>query len=366
MTGAETIAFLILLISHAIFLSIVFYNYFTGPRIVGREKESHETGLVSILIPARNEENNIAGILESVSKQTHNNYEVIVLNDNSTDRTYEIAKKYTDKIKRFKIINGEKLPDDWIGKNWACYQLAREAKGDYLLFIDADVILHPDAVRYSLDLKTEKNASMLSVFPTQEIDSPGEWLVVPLMNWLLLTFLPLKKVYTSDDEKLSAANGQFILIDRETYFNIGTHKAYSKKVVEDMEIAREVKRSGRKLLTGLGGDKIKCRMYNSFNDAYNGFSKNFYYGTNLPGSVFFIIILVLLFLFTAPFVLMFFNPVFIIPVVMILLERLIVSLISRQNLLLNPVLHLLQMLIMFSIGINSLYGRNLKWKGRKI
>src|SRR5690606_20443965 len=110
-------------------------------------------------------------------------------------------------------IPGEELPAGWTGKNWACYQLAARAKGKYLLFLDADVAVSPDAIQSAVFEFEGKNVQMLSVFPTQKIKSPGEWLIVPLMDWLILTFLPLLRVYKSARPSISAANGQFILFD---------------------------------------------------------------------------------------------------------------------------------------------------------
>ena len=139
------------------------------------------------------------------------------------------------------------------GKNWACHQLSQKAKGKYLLFIDADVELAPNAISSTAKIMAETKTKMLSVFPTQRIKSFGEWLIVPLMNWLLLAFLPLRQVYASRNNSFIAANGQFILWDRETYFSIGGHQQVANAVVEDMELARKAKQKN-KIITLLGGN----------------------------------------------------------------------------------------------------------------
>ncbi len=136
--------------------------------------------------------------------------------------------------------------------------------------------------------------------------------------------------------------------------------------MEDMELARIIKQRGGKLMTAVGDKEVFCKMYASFKDAFTGFSKNFYPGFNVSKLVFLALIIVFLFLFLVPVLLAFVNPIFVIILVLIFFERLFVSIISRQNWLLNTLLHPLQMLLMFWIGIHSLFSGEKYWKGRKI
>lgn len=362
----ELILFIFLFISHSVFLLIVIYNYSSTLYLNNVSQKNDSNDFISILIPARNEEKNIAALLESILKQSFTNYEVIVLDDFSLDKTYSIVNEYSQKDRRIKIIKGSELPNDWLGKNWACYQLAKLAEGKYLLFIDADVTLAENSILNAVMELKSKNASMLSVFPTQKINGFGEWLVVPLMNWLLLNFLPVKFVYKTKSKKFSAANGQFILIEKNVYNKIGKHEVVKDKVVEDMEIARRLKSQGFKIITLLGGNSVYCKMYNSFSEAFNGFSKNFYRGFNLPKPTFIILIIFFFILFLLPFYLLIYNILFTVIVMMIFIERIFISITSKQNWFVNAVLHPLQMVAMLAVGINSVTSPKIKWKGRHI
>jgi chlorobactene glucosyltransferase len=348
------------------------YNFFTAPRFKNNQNEKGNKALVSILIPARNEEKNISQIIDDVIKQTHKNFELIILDDESEDRTAEII---SDKISehnsnnKIKLISGKPLPNGWLGKNWACHQLSKEASGKYFLFIDADVRLSSGVVESCLFYKDKYKLEMISSFPTQIINSYGEWLIVPLMNFLLLAFLPLKKVYSSANKSFIAANGQFLFIAKSAYEKIGGHLTFKGRVVEDMEIARQVKKSGFNIMTFLGADSVSCRMYDGYRLAYNGFSKNFFPGFNISSLIFTLFLTLIFIVFLLPFLMIFMNSSFVLIVFIILLGRLAISVSSRQNILVNVLLHPVQILIMITIGVNSFYRtktKNLKWKGRSI
>lgn len=351
---------------------IIVYNYFTAPVIRKPKTQLKAEPLISVLIPARNEENNIGICLQSVVNQKYGNYEVIVLDDESTDNTAGIVDSFKLKSSRIRYIKGKKLPEGWMGKNWACNQLSENAKGEYLLFIDADVKLHPETLTAAVTIINEKKLSMLSVFPTQTIESWGEWLVVPLMNWLLLSFLPLNLVHASRKTSFIAANGQFIMIERNVYDLIGKHKRVADKVVEDMEMARAVKSAGFRIKTALGGELVRCRMYKSFTDAFNGFSKNFYPGFNTGLILFGLMITFFLLVFTFPYILFFglsgYHRQYILMMIIISFGRALISIKSHQSYKRNIFLHPIQMIIMFVVGLNSLriskQGK-LQWKGRK-
>ncbi len=363
------ILFGVLLFTHLILLTVIVYNYFTAPKIYGQNSVLNHELKISILIPARNEENNIENCLSNIFKSTYKNYEVKVLDDFSTDSTQDKIKAFQNTHKNLELINSKELPNGWTGKNWACYQLAAKAQGEYLQFIDADVIITPETLRFVLFEFQKRKAKMLSVFPTQKIKSWGEWLIVPLMDWLLLTFLPLYKVYKSSNPSLAAANGQFILFDKQSYFNFGGHEKIKDKIVEDMEFVRGFKKMRLKTITFLGNNFVNCRMYRNFNEALRGFTKNFYPGFNINGTAFSLVIIVFIFLFISPFFLIFYNTLFAIIITIIFLERSITSLLSGQSLLKNIILFLPQMFMLATIGFKSLIDNKRKkifWKGRKI
>lgn len=346
---------------------IVVYNFFTAPQLKNKLQDLDYAPFVSILIPARDEEKNIGGCLDSLLNQHYNNCEIIVYDDQSKDSTAEIVNQYKKKHSRILLISGTSLPGDWLGKNWACHQLSLKAGGDLLLFIDADILLDEHAINSAIHLYQQKQVSMLSVFPTQIVKSFGESLTVPLMKWLLLTFLPLLKVYASPQNSFVAANGQFIMFDRSVYFDIGGHEKVKSEAVEDMEFARILKRRGKKIIAAIGGGVVFCRMYRNFEEAFNGFTKNFYPGFKTSAAFFSLFLIVILIGFLVPIIMSFFYFEFIWLVFLILVQRVIIGMLTRQNyfwLLLHP----FQMIVLLLIGINSIYQNKfggIEWKGRK-
>jgi len=362
------ILFYILLAFHLIIFWVVLYNLFTAPRIRNLRGDNSDFPSLSILIPARNEEKNIANLLDSLNRQSYKYFEIIVLDDNSDDKTNEIAASYLTKYNSMRIIKGKNLPSDWTGKNWACHQLSTAAKGDILLFIDADVTVKPEAISSSINLFKLKKIKMLSVFPTQLLYSYGEWLIVPLMNLILLALLPLKKVYSSKNKSFVAANGQFLMIERNAYRKIGGHERVKNKLVEDMEIARAMKKNNLQIMTALGADSIYCRMYEDLNSSVKGFTKNFYSGFNTNPLGFIILLLFISSLFLVPLILPLLNYYYFIIVLMIYITRIVISFLSYQKIFYNIILHPLQIIFMIVIGINSLRAtlqNSIIWKSRK-
>lgn len=348
---------------------VILYNFFTAPKLYNNSKTLDFTPLVSVLIPARNEEANIENCLNSVSSQSYHNIEIIVLDDNSNDKTYYLAKKASEKNNKIKIVKGEELPEGWKGKNWACNLLQGHAKGEYLLFLDADVTLAPNALNYALHLFNTFNLDALSSFPTQITNSLGEKIVVPLMKWLLLSFLPLKLVYTSKNKSFIAANGQFLMFKRAAYNFIGGHKVVANNVVEDMEFALLLKQNGLKLMTTLGNDAVFCKMYDSYKSAYWGFSKNYFQGFKVSPIRFMALQILFLSLFVFPFFLTLIHYEFIIITSLILLGRLLLAIITKDNIIFSILMHIIQIFVLVTIGINSIISsknNRILWKGRKI
>ena len=365
--NADEVIYWILLIPLGIFTCVAIYNYFTAPRLGNNVSVNKKNPFVSILIPARNEGKNIKNCIRSILDQSYKNYEVIVLNDNSEDNTAEIV--INMKEENVTLVNGTPLPEGWFGKNWACHQLSQKAKGEILLFIDADVIIKEHAVEAAVNELLISESDMISVFPTQIISTLGEQLVVPLMNWLLLNFLPLRFVYSSKKKSFAAANGQFILIKKNVYEIIGGHSFLRNKVVEDMEMARELKKRNYKIKTLLGNNLIFCRMYNDFTSSVKGFSKNFYKGFNIPYLFFFLFVLFIEIIYLVPIILLFASFQFAVLVLLILISRIFISSTSNQNIFASLFLHPLQMIILLFVGINSVYidfYKGIEWKGRII
>ncbi|MCX7876114.1 MAG: glycosyltransferase [Melioribacteraceae bacterium] len=362
------VVFTILLVSNSIFFLIVIYNLLFAPRVklFSLENQSEK---ISVLIPARDEEKNITTLLNNLINQSYKNLEIIVLDDNSTDNTQKIVKSFSVLDNRIHLINGEKLQKGWLGKNFACHQLSQKANGDIFLFLDADVSINENSIESVLKIFKEKKVNMLSIFPTQIIPNISTYLITPMMNWILLTFLPLLKVYTSTNKSFVAANGQFIMIDKETYLKIGGHVSVKNKIVEDMELARKVKEGKFKIITLLGNNFVKCKMYSKLDEAFNGFSKNFYAGFNISTVMFSLLLIFIQSVFMLPTILVLFEIKFITIVFMIIISRIIISHLSNQNIFLNVLLHPFQMVAVFLVGINSMMTNSLgklEWKGRKL
>lgn len=363
------ILYYLLFAFNAFFFMIVLYNLFTAPRVKLVRAERYASTLVSVLIPARNEEKNIEACLKSVCNQSHNNLEIFVLDDDSTDRTAELVTNITQRDKRVKLVKGNPLPEGWLGKNWACHQLSAYPKGKIFLFIDADVEMTNNAIASAVDLFYKKAVKLLSVFPSQKINSIGASLITPLMNWLLLTFLPLQFVYTFFNKSFVAANGQFMMFDRHAYDNFGGHILVKDKVVEDMEIARVYKEGYAKMMTALGGSLIFCKMYSSFGESFEGFSKNFFPGFKLSEFSFFSFLILILAVFLLPFYFFFDSEQYLNIVLLALLSRLMISVMSRQSIFINLLLHPIQMALIPVVGINSIFiniSKRATWKDRKL
>jgi glycosyltransferase involved in cell wall biosynthesis len=240
------------------------------------EYHTHNTqsAIISILIPARNEEHNISNLLNDLTQLPYNIIEIIVFDDQSTDATFAVVKNKAQKDERIRVIQSTGLPDGWLGKNYACHCLAEQATGEYLLFLDADVRIAGNFINNMVGFAQQRQLALLSIFPKQIMHTPGEWASVPLMNYILLSLLPLPLVMRSGFTSLSAANGQCMLFDADIYRKIWSHRQFKHSRVEDIEIARFYKHNKLKIACLAARHNITCRMYTGFREAVNGFSKN--------------------------------------------------------------------------------------------
>jgi len=324
--------------------------------------------LVSVLIPARNEENNIANILHDLQNQYYQNIEIIVFNDQSTDKTEEIIAEFSRKDGRIKLVNSNGLPQGWLGKNYACYSLSKHAKGNFLLFLDADVRISKNIIINTINYSINHNLGLLSIFPKQIMMTLGERIAVPNMNYILLSLLPLILVRKSKYASLSAANGQFMLFNSKNYFDTNPHELMKSDKVEDIEIARYFKKKNIPVACLTGNDSIKCRMYEGFTEAVSGFSKNV---VNFFGKSFIVATLFWL-VTTFGFIVVFasFSPtVSILYLITIIVTRVFISIVSRQNILLNLILAIPQQITMGIFICKAFINKTKKqyqWKGRNI
>jgi chlorobactene glucosyltransferase len=346
------------------FVSLV--NYFSSLHLPDQKPSTFPK--VSILIPARNEEAVIGKLLEGLQLLEYPDFEVLICNDHSSDNTEEILNWFTGEDERIHWFLGEKLSEGWGGKNFACHQLAQKATGEYFLFLDADVELAPDAVTKAVAYFHTKNLSLLSVFPQQRMNSLAEWLTVPVMNWILQSLLPMILVRKTSFPSISAANGQFMMFDAKNYRANQWHSKVRSETVEDILLARMIKSEGLKMAVLLGNYDVFCRMYTRFDDAVTGFSRNiheYFGGKRLVMVAFWFMVCF------GPFI-VFYSPgwIFIfLFAALVMVNRILVALAGRQNLLWSVLLHPFQMLSFTAIVFYNIYRRfrkDTEWKGRKI
>jgi Glycosyl transferase family 2 len=241
---------------------------------------------ISVLIPARNEADNILRAVSSVLASIGvPHLEVLVLDDGSTDATAAIVSGIDDP--RVRLITGtEEPPTGWLGKPWACKRLSLEASGPVLVFIDADVELSPDAIRASVGELRARNFSMVSPYPLQIAESWLERLVQPIVTWSWCAFLPLDWSQRSTRPSLSAANGQFLVIDADSYRAIEGHASVAGEVLEDIALMRALKTSGELTCTMDGSAIATCRMYATTDEVVDGYAKSLWAGFGGPaGSI---------------------------------------------------------------------------------
>lgn len=346
--------------------TVTLFNFISDPKL--RRVAKHYTHQVSILIPARNEADNIIGLLKSIHQQDYPHYEVIILDDESTDDTYQICAAFASNHPQFKVIKGHKLPTGWIGKNYACHQLAKEATGTYLLFLDADEKVQPGLINSAVHRMQVNKLGLLSLFTNQEMVTMGEKLVVPLMHYILLNLLPVKLVSLVKNPSVAAASGQFMLFDADIYEQEQWHRAVKDKVVEDVEIMRLIKTKSYNGEALLANGLISCRMYKNYNEAINGFSKNFLAAFNYS-VIGFLIYLTLVIIFPLILLMTLNLPLILFMLGLIALSRIMISLSSGQNALYNVLLHPLQMVTLLIIAVLSIQKHLTKttvWKGRQI
>ena len=229
---------------------------------------------ISAIIPARNEENNIESAVRSLAAQPEVN-EIIVVDDQSTDRTPEILAQLAAEIPRLKILRSPQLPEGWVGKNHALWIGAQAASADWLLFTDADTVLLPSAARHALDDAHHFDAALVSYSPEQVTQTFLERALIPFIYCRLARKFDFSRV---NDPSLpdAAANGQFILARRDAYAKIGGHRAVAATVLEDVALARLFKQAGLRLHFASGEAIARTRMYRNFSAMWQGWTKNLY------------------------------------------------------------------------------------------
>jgi len=355
----------------AVVLAVTLFNAITAP-MLKKAPVLQATPRVSVLVPARNEENNIRACLAGLLQQDYLQLEILVLDDNSADATAGIVQQIAAKNSRVKLIAGAPLPAGWLGKNWACHQLSEQANGDILIFTDADNRYAPQAITHTVGWMQHFRLGMLSAFCHQITKTLAEKLAVPVVNMLVYSYLPLWLTYYSKSPALAAANGQWLVFTRDTYKRIGGHRRVRHHVVEDVELSRLAKRCGEKILAVSAKDEVYSRMYHSAPQVWEGYSKNLFGLTNFKTLPFFIILSLLILIHIMPYFLIWLKPLTELALTAIAMNvaiRLTLSLKFAQPLLVGLLLHPVSIAYVILIGLNSYrWHKNggIRWKGRLI
>lgn len=230
--------------------------------------------MISILVPARNEEVNIKACVQTILNQDYQNFELLIGDDQSSDKTAKIVRKLAKGNSKVRLVPINKMPKGWLGKNYACSVLAAKATGDYLLFLDADVRIFKNIIPDSINHMRRHKLQMLSLFPHQILQSVGEKKTIPMVYFILLSLLPLRLVRKTRLASLAAANGQFMMFKTTAYQAVLPHQAVRDNCVEDIAISRLFKSKGHRIACSLSDQRVECRMYNNYKSSVKGFSKN--------------------------------------------------------------------------------------------
>jgi len=260
--------------------------------------------LVSLLVPVRNEEERVEKCLRSLSYQDYPNLEIIVLDDHSTDKTAEIVGKLILQGLKIQLVPGDVLPAGWTGKNFACYQLVRKARGDWLLFTDADTIHSPHTISSVLAVAENEKADLVSLLPRIDCGSEAEKIFMPLVHFAFTVFLPLGLIRQS---RLSMALGPFMLFNKKFYESIGGHEAIRSEVVDDLSLAKSVRVHGGKISFLDGSDFVRVRFYRNWREIWEGFTKNSFGAFKYSIPAFVGILVFAYFLFLQPYLIFFKN-----------------------------------------------------------
>ena len=253
------------------------HNQYQLDIVVEPSPPPDESPLISVCVPARNEERNIGRCVEALLEQTYPNFEIIVLDDRSTDSTPEILSRLSASDSRISVINGSDLPSGWAGKPHALTQAAAVARGEWLCFVDADTFVTPDALAAVCARAMETNADLFTIMTRQIMLTFWERAVLPLVMLALSVGFSPRKV-NDPRRKDAIANGQFIFIKRSIYEVVGGHAAIKSSIVEDKDLAVLVKGKGYRLIVADGRQVASTRMYTSLPEMWEGWTKNIYLG----------------------------------------------------------------------------------------
>ena len=363
---------LIALVLAAVPCALFFINLLVYRRVL--KGPSRSDTAVSVLIPARNEEQNLAATLEAVLANREARFEVIVLDDSSTDGTAEILKTFARRDQRVRWESAPSLPKGWCGKQHACHVLAGLARHPLLLFIDADVRLAPDALSRMVHFMERNPAALASGVPRQKLGTFSERLLLPLIHSVLLGFLPMHAMRWTRRASLSAGCGQLFIARRDAYKRCGGHAELRASLHDGIRLPRVFRKAGFATDLFDATDLASCRMYRTNGETWRGLGKNATEGLGAPGRIVPMTVL-LAGGQVLPFILCGCAPILSSKALVLalsaaafaILPRLFAVLRFRQPLgsaLLHPLGVLALLAIQWSALVRQLLGRPSQWKGR--
>jgi cellulose synthase/poly-beta-1,6-N-acetylglucosamine synthase-like glycosyltransferase len=348
---------------NAFLLSMAIFNAITIIR--PRSQSSHDLSF-SLLVPCRNEAENSTDLVASLRALDHPNYEVIFIDDNSTDGTGDLLRQAIATRSYMKVINAEQLPDGWKGKPWALSQGLTHATHDYIVTIDADVRLEPHALS-AMDAVLQRTGSdFLSPYPRQEAITLSERLIQPLLQWTWMTTVPLRLAMQSSRTSLAVANGQFLMVKKSALISCGGFVTIKSSVLDDIDLARALIHGGFHGGVCDGSTIASTRMYSSFREIRAGYGKSMSTGFGgIFGS------LALVFVMAVSGILPFIgsiagSPIATASLLMVIASRL-VSAISSRSLLIDALLHPISaFLFIYLLIYSNLFHSRITWKGRPV
>ena len=367
----------------AVVLTISNLSYF---RSLTKDWENHTSDeLITIAVPARNEEANIEACIRSLMAQSHPNLEILVLDDNSEDKTASIVKNLQKEYNRIHLLHGQALRQGWRGKLWAMEQLFTSSKGSYILFTDADTVHSKDSVAFGMSLLIQRKAAFLSGYPKQETKGLGTGLLVSAMLFNPTLFVPFALQEKLQWPLFSMAIGQYMLLKKEALVSIGGFSSLRTEICDDVTLARAFARNGFKQIFAPMTEVVECEMFPTFKSAFSGLERSIN-GVVKQGLLGFLIIMLivaaLLLLAVSPLlaltllILSFGTPHFLLPGLLSLLGCILLSsswAASAKRFAFSTSVGLLGHATIFFVVLMYLHGAYLRssgrgfvWKGRII
>lgn len=363
----------------AIFIVIALPVFVQWLRNVGvytpANKAKYTSKKVSVLIPARNEEDKIAKIIEAVLESDVEDFEVLIGDDHSTDSTAQIVEDFAARDSRVRLIAIPELPENWGGKMHTCWNLSEAATGGWLLFLDADVSLTTTAISSMVSEAEKRNVALLSGFPQELTGTFGEKLLIPLIHFVLLGFLSIRRMRGSLSPSYAAACGQIMLFDTEMYRKVGGHKTVSSSCHDGLDIPRLFRRHQLKTDLVDLSDSFTCRMYHNLWDTLVGLEKNAKYGMGSPQLIFVFTFMLLggqvlpWVLLCVPGVTMYQSIALVVLILMGFIIRIMQCYYYKCSWL-GALFHPVGVIVLLSIQwvafFRNIFGFKSKWKGRSI